>query len=283
MIGAEPPQLQHREPPRLGRRRARGARPARSPRTTTFGVALDGIVVRRARRRDRRHRRRLGQRPAGADGGALRRGHARAARQRSRSSARTWRGPRRACGARAGPALRARGAPRPRRGADAVAGAEHAADAHRARSAPAAGCASAPSRALARDADPHASTSRPAARTRRRRACRAATCRSSSSAARSTPAPKLLIVSQPTWGVDVGAAAQIRGELLALRDAGCAVLVVSEELDELFEICDRLVVIARGRVSPRVPTARGDGRADRRVDERAVAGLACDRRARAHA
>ncbi|MCY7320073.1 MAG: ABC transporter ATP-binding protein, partial [Ramlibacter sp.] len=64
--------------------------------------------------------------------------------------------------------------------------------------------------------------------------------------------PKLLIVSQPTWGVDVGAAAQIRGAILALRDAGCAVLVVSEELDELFEICDRLHVIARGRLSPSV-------------------------------
>jgi simple sugar transport system ATP-binding protein len=62
--------------------------------------------------------------------------------------------------------------------------------------------------------------------------------------------PKLLIVSQPTWGVDVGAAAQIRSELLALRDAGCAVLVVSEELEELFEICDRLYVIAGGRLSP---------------------------------
>jgi len=68
--------------------------------------------------------------------------------------------------------------------------------------------------------------------------------------------PKLLIVSQPTWGVDVGAAAQIRAALLALRDAGCAVLVVSEELDELFEICDRLVVIAQGRVSPSIPTAQ---------------------------
>ena len=66
--------------------------------------------------------------------------------------------------------------------------------------------------------------------------------------------PKLLVVAQPTWGVDVGAATQIRGELLALRDAGCAVLVVSEELDELFEICDRLLVIARGRVSPSVAT-----------------------------
>ena len=68
--------------------------------------------------------------------------------------------------------------------------------------------------------------------------------------------PKLLIVSQPTWGVDVGAAAQIRAELLALRDAGCAVLVVSEELDELFEICDRMLVIAQGRVSPSIATGQ---------------------------
>ncbi len=65
--------------------------------------------------------------------------------------------------------------------------------------------------------------------------------------------PTLLIVSQPTWGVDVGAAAQIRGEILALRDAGCAVLVVSEELEELFEISDRLHVIAKGRLSPSLP------------------------------
>jgi general nucleoside transport system ATP-binding protein len=62
--------------------------------------------------------------------------------------------------------------------------------------------------------------------------------------------PKLFIVSQPTWGVDVGAAAQIRAEILALRDAGCAVLVVSEELDELFDISDRLHVMAKGYLSP---------------------------------
>jgi ABC-type uncharacterized transport system ATPase subunit len=67
--------------------------------------------------------------------------------------------------------------------------------------------------------------------------------------------PKLFIVSQPTWGVDVGAAAQIRGEILALRDAGCAVLVVSEELDELFELSDRLHVIAHGKLSPSVAIA----------------------------
>ncbi|MDA7415298.1 ABC transporter ATP-binding protein [Xenophilus arseniciresistens] len=68
-------------------------------------------------------------------------------------------------------------------------------------------------------------------------------------------APKLFIVSQPTWGVDVGAAALIRAEILALRDAGCAVLVVSEELDELFEISDRMHVLAKGRLSPSIARA----------------------------
>jgi simple sugar transport system ATP-binding protein len=63
-------------------------------------------------------------------------------------------------------------------------------------------------------------------------------------------APLVLIVSQPTWGVDVGSAAQIRAALVGLRDAGCAVLVVSEELDELFELCDRMHVMAQGRMSP---------------------------------
>lgn len=67
--------------------------------------------------------------------------------------------------------------------------------------------------------------------------------------------PKLYIVSQPTWGVDVGAAAQIRAHILALRDAGCAVLLVSEELDELFEVSDRLHVMAQGRLSPSLPMA----------------------------
>jgi general nucleoside transport system ATP-binding protein len=61
--------------------------------------------------------------------------------------------------------------------------------------------------------------------------------------------PRLLLVSQPTWGVDVGAAAFIRQTLVDLSRAGAAVLVVSEELDELFEISDRLLVICQGRVS----------------------------------
>jgi ABC-type uncharacterized transport system ATPase subunit len=62
--------------------------------------------------------------------------------------------------------------------------------------------------------------------------------------------PRVLLVSQPTWGVDVGAAAQIRASLLALRAVGCAVLIVSDELDELMELSDRLYVMSQGRLSP---------------------------------
>jgi len=63
-------------------------------------------------------------------------------------------------------------------------------------------------------------------------------------------APKMLVVSQPTWGVDVGAAAFIRQQLIDLRNEGTAILVISEELEELFEISDRIAVIANGRLSP---------------------------------
>ncbi|MES2259757.1 MAG: ABC transporter ATP-binding protein [Pseudomonadota bacterium] len=67
--------------------------------------------------------------------------------------------------------------------------------------------------------------------------------------------PLVLVVAQPTWGVDVGAAAAIRAELVALRDAGCALLIISEELEELFEISDRLHVIAKGKLSPSIKTS----------------------------
>src|SRR5437588_790814 len=65
--------------------------------------------------------------------------------------------------------------------------------------------------------------------------------------------PKLLVVAQPTWGVDVGAAAFIRQKIIDLRNEGVAILVLSEELDELFEVCDRIAVIAKGRLSPAKP------------------------------
>jgi len=65
--------------------------------------------------------------------------------------------------------------------------------------------------------------------------------------------PKVLVVAQPTWGVDVGAAAFIRQKIIDLRNEGVAILVLSEELDELFEVSDRLSVIAKGRLSPTKP------------------------------
>ncbi|QDZ02806.1 ABC transporter ATP-binding protein [Nitratireductor mangrovi] len=62
--------------------------------------------------------------------------------------------------------------------------------------------------------------------------------------------PKVMIASQPTWGVDVGAAASIRQQLIDLRDQGAAILVISDELEELLEIADRVLVLFRGRLSP---------------------------------
>ncbi len=61
--------------------------------------------------------------------------------------------------------------------------------------------------------------------------------------------PRVLLTSQPTWGVDVGAAAYIRQTLVDLSRSGKAVLIISEELEELFEICDRIYVIANGALS----------------------------------
>ncbi|MFA7429317.1 MAG: ABC transporter ATP-binding protein [Rhodospirillaceae bacterium] len=61
--------------------------------------------------------------------------------------------------------------------------------------------------------------------------------------------PRLLICSQPTWGVDAGSAAAIHQALLDLRDEGAAVLVISQDLDELFTIADRIAVMSGGRLS----------------------------------
>lgn len=62
--------------------------------------------------------------------------------------------------------------------------------------------------------------------------------------------PKLLICFHPTWGVDVGAANLIHQQLIQLRDAGAAILVITEDLDELYLLADRLGAICGGRLSP---------------------------------
>jgi len=66
--------------------------------------------------------------------------------------------------------------------------------------------------------------------------------------------PKLLIAAHPTWGVDIGAATAIHKALIELRDQGAAILVVSEDIDELFLISDRIGALCHGRLSPIKPT-----------------------------
>lgn len=61
--------------------------------------------------------------------------------------------------------------------------------------------------------------------------------------------PKVLLVGQPTRGVDIGAIEFIYGQLRNMRDAGCAVLVVSSELDEILALSDRVVVMNQGKVT----------------------------------
>ena len=61
--------------------------------------------------------------------------------------------------------------------------------------------------------------------------------------------PAVLIVEQPTWGVDAGAAATIHAALMELAASGAAIVVISQDLDEIFAICDRVAVLHRGTLS----------------------------------
>jgi simple sugar transport system ATP-binding protein len=61
--------------------------------------------------------------------------------------------------------------------------------------------------------------------------------------------PKVLVVCQPTWGVDAGAAAAIHQALVDLAVAGSAIVVISQDLDELLALSDTLAVIHDGRLS----------------------------------
>ncbi|MCO6050652.1 ABC transporter ATP-binding protein [Mesorhizobium sp. RP14(2022)] len=67
--------------------------------------------------------------------------------------------------------------------------------------------------------------------------------------------PAVMVVNQPTWGVDAGAAARIRQALVELARAGSAVLVISQDLDELFEISDAIAVMHHGELSAPIPIA----------------------------
>ena len=62
--------------------------------------------------------------------------------------------------------------------------------------------------------------------------------------------PTLLVASHPTWGVDVGSAVAIHEALIKLRDQGAAIVLISEDLDELYQLCNRLGALCDGRMSP---------------------------------
>ena len=98
--------------------------------------------------------------------------------------------------------------------------------------------------------------------------------------------PGLLVVSQPTWGVDAGAAAFIHQTLLDLASQGTAILVISQDLDEIFALSDRIAVLSQGHLSPPRTIAevsleqigllmgatRGDGSKDSKTEEAQHAG-----------
>ena len=84
----------------------------------------------------------------------------------------------------------------------------------------------------------------------------AATSRSWCWRARLGRQPQVLLVGQPTRGVDIGAIEFIHGRLRAMRDAGGAVLLVSSELDEILALADRVIVMNQGRIGGELPIAQ---------------------------
>jgi general nucleoside transport system ATP-binding protein len=71
---------------------------------------------------------------------------------------------------------------------------------------------------------------------------------------------QLLLVSNPVFGLDFAAVAEIHGRIMKARNAGAAVLLVSEDLDELLLLADRIVVMSEGRIVHDVPAAAADRR-----------------------
>jgi len=69
------------------------------------------------------------------------------------------------------------------------------------------------------------------------------------------PEPRIIVASQPTRGLDVGAVAYVHSRLIAARDKGAAILLISEDLEEIFALSDRLAAISKGRIS--TPSKRG--------------------------
>ncbi|WP_062013538.1 ABC transporter ATP-binding protein, partial [Aureimonas sp. AU4] len=73
--------------------------------------------------------------------------------------------------------------------------------------------------------------------------------------------PRLLVAAQPTRGLDEGAIAAVHGEILEARRQGAAVILISEDLDEVLALSDRVQAIHKGRLGPSVPAEKLDARA----------------------
>ena len=71
--------------------------------------------------------------------------------------------------------------------------------------------------------------------------------------AREAPAPRLIVAHQPTWGLDIGAVAYVQQQLIAARDAGAAVLLISDDLDEVLALGDRVAVMHAGGLGEALP------------------------------
>jgi len=70
------------------------------------------------------------------------------------------------------------------------------------------------------------------------------------------PEPAIILANQPTRGLDVGAVSYVHGRLLEARERGAAILLISEDLEEILALSDRIVVMSRGRLSG--ASARGE-------------------------
>jgi simple sugar transport system ATP-binding protein len=68
--------------------------------------------------------------------------------------------------------------------------------------------------------------------------------------------PRLIVANQPTWGLDVGAVAYVHQRLLDACGQGAALVLISEDLDEIFALADHIAVIHHGRLTPARPVAQ---------------------------
>ena len=104
-------------------------------------------------------------------------------------------------------------------------------------------------------------------------------CRRSCSGASSRATPRVLVAASPTRGLDVGAIETVHAYLREAAAGGVGVLLISEDLDEILALADRIVVMYEGRIVGELDAGVGDGRGDRPADGgRARAAMRIERR-----